>query len=95
MIQSRASFIAAALIAVAVIFWTLLQFKKERNIRTILCFVIQREDVTSFQPSNIDPIYKTAVTEAYHDGVEIKAIQVNWKIDGSVTIINDNLQINI
>jgi len=69
--------------------------KKERNIRTILCFVIQREDVTSFQPSNIDPIYKTAVTEAYHDGVEIKAIQVNWKIDGSVTIINDNLQINI
>ena len=36
MIQSRASFIAAALIAVAVIFWTLLQFKKERNIQSLI-----------------------------------------------------------
>jgi O-antigen ligase len=35
MIQSRASFIAAALIAVAVLFWTLLQFKKERNIQSL------------------------------------------------------------
>ena len=36
MIQSRASFIAAALIAVALIFWTLLQFKKERNIQSLI-----------------------------------------------------------
>ena len=36
MIQSRASFIAAALIAVAVLFWTLLQFKKERNIQSLI-----------------------------------------------------------
>ena len=35
MIQSRASFIAAVLIAVAVLFWTLLQFKKERNIQSL------------------------------------------------------------
>ncbi len=35
MIQSRASFVAAALIAVALLFWTLLQFKKERNIQSL------------------------------------------------------------
>ena len=71
------------------------EIKKERNIRTILCFVIQREDVSSFQPSNIDPIYKNAVTEAYHDGVEIKAIQIKWEIDGSANLINDDLYVNI
>lgn len=71
------------------------EIKKERNIRTILCFVIQRDDASSFQPSNIDPIYKNAVTEAYYDGVEIKAIQVKWELDGSVNLINDNVMINI
>ena len=69
--------------------------KQEKNIRTILCFVIQRDDVSSFQPSNIDLIYKNAVTEAYYKGVEIKAIQVKWEIDGSVNLINDNLLVNI
>lgn len=69
--------------------------KQERNIRTILCFVIQRDDVSSFQPSNIDPIYKEAVTSAYHNGVEIKAIQVKWEINGEANLINDNVKINI
>jgi len=36
MIQSRASFVAAALIAIALLFWTLLQFKKERNIQSLI-----------------------------------------------------------
>ena len=30
-----------------------------------MCFVIQRDDVVSFQPSNIDPIYKKAVQDAW------------------------------
>jgi DNA-binding sugar fermentation-stimulating protein len=56
------------------------QLKKENpELRTILLFVVQRKDVSSFQPSNIDPIYRDAVKEAVIAGVEIKTIVVNWK----------------
>ena len=36
MIQSRASFVASALIGVGLIFWTLLQYKKKRKIRELI-----------------------------------------------------------
>ena len=36
MIQSRASFVAAALIGIALLFWTLFQFKKEKNIQSLI-----------------------------------------------------------
>jgi len=65
------------------------------NIRTILCFVIQRDDVTSFQPSNIDPIYQSAVIKAHKNGVEIKAILIKWSLDGQALLINDDLNINL
>ena len=69
--------------------------KQEKNIRTILCFVIQRDDVSSFQPSNIDEIYKTAVIEAYNNGVEIHAIMAKWDMNGDVNLINDDVKVNI
>uniref|UniRef100_A0A6C0AUK7 Sugar fermentation stimulation protein C-terminal domain-containing protein n=1 Tax=viral metagenome TaxID=1070528 RepID=A0A6C0AUK7_9ZZZZ len=50
--------------------------------RGILCFVIQRDDANVFQPSNIDPIYKEAVYEAYEAGVEIIALQVRYTREG-------------
>ena len=50
--------------------------------RTILIFVIQRQDVKSFQASLCDPIYKSAVSRAYENGVEIIPIQVHWNNDG-------------
>ena len=46
--------------------------------RAILCYVIQRPDVTIFQPSNIDLTYKKAVQQAWLKGVEIYAIQFVW-----------------
>ena len=55
------------------------ELKKETpELRTILLFVIQRIDISSFQPSNMDPIYKDAVLEAINAGVEVKTLVVNW-----------------
>ena len=71
------------------------EIKNKNNIRTIICYVIQRNDVSSFQPSNIDEIYKNAVIEAYHNGVEVYAIMAKWELDGSVHLINDNVKVNI
>ena len=68
--------------------------KEEKNIRTILCFVIQRNDVSSFQPSIIDPIYREAVFAARDAGVEIYAVVCKWHENGSCELINDNLPIN-
>ena len=53
------------------------------NIRTIIIFVIQRQDCEYFQASNVDPIYKTALNKAYDNGVEVIPIQVHWEDDGS------------
>ena len=55
--------------------------KPER--RTILIFVIQRIDCSSFQASIIDPLYKETLNKAYDNGVEIIPIQVMWKINGN------------
>ena len=71
------------------------EIKTNKNIRTIICYVIQRDDVSSFQPSNIDEIYKTAVIEAYNNGVEIHAIMAKWEMNGDVNLINDDVKVNI
>ena len=71
------------------------EIKTNQNIRTIICYVIQRDDVSSFQPSNIDEIYKSAVIEAYNHGVEIHAIMAKWEISGDVNLINDDVKVNI
>tara|TARA_B100000424_G_scaffold123286_1_gene93471 strand:+ start:13458 stop:14288 length:831 start_codon:yes stop_codon:yes gene_type:complete len=52
------------------------------TIRTIIIFVIQRPDCTGFQGSNVDPIYKTALNKAYHNGVEVIPIQISWNMNG-------------
>lgn len=49
------------------------------DVRTILLYVIQRNDSSKFTTSVIDPIYKEAVKKASINGVEIKTIQVEWK----------------
>lgn len=69
---------------------------KEANgrVRTIMCYVIQRHDVSSFQASNVDPIYKAAFSEALKNGVEIITMQVGWGEDGTATFIRDDLPIN-
>ena len=66
---------------------------RDHNKRAILCFVIQRTDVTRFQPSIIDPVYRKAVQMAYFHGVEIMTIVVHWSEDGHCYFVKDNLPI--
>ena len=63
--------------------------------RAILCFVIQRDDASSFQTSNLDPTYKAAVKEAYENGVEINVLQLKWTMNGECYFIRNDLPINL
>jgi DNA-binding sugar fermentation-stimulating protein len=67
----------------------------QQNYRSIICYVIQRTDVASFQPSLIDPIYREAVRKAKNNGVEIITIVAQWTEEGNVYFIKDDLPINI
>jgi sugar fermentation stimulation protein A len=73
----------------------LTEIKKTTNKRAILCYVIQRTDVSSFQPSNIDPIYKQAVIEAYQNGVEIMPLVIKWCENGDCYLKCEDLRVNI
>lgn len=72
----------------------LMMLSSQNTYRTIMCYVIQREDVGSFQPSVIDAAYRSTFYEARDSGVEMHAIQFKWNEDGSATLLNDNLKIN-
>jgi len=52
--------------------------KEDPNIICALLFLIQRNDVNSFKPSSLDPIYEKAVYDAVESGVKILPICVNW-----------------
>jgi len=69
------------------------ELAKNENIRAILCFVIQRNDVTHFQTSNVDLIYKQAVLKASQNGVEITVLQVEWNKEGSCKFVSNDLPI--
>merc|ERR1711991_1150036 len=59
-----------------------------KQYRTIMCYVIQREDVSSFQPSVIDPIYRETFYSAREKRVEMRAIQFRWDKNGNSQLIN-------
>lgn len=63
--------------------------------RCILCFMVQRADAASFQPSNIDPLYRLAVKTAWKNGVEIKTVQVKWDETGKCVFVRNDLPINL
>jgi DNA-binding sugar fermentation-stimulating protein len=67
--------------------------KRESNIRCIMCYVIQRNDVDRFQISIIDPEYRQAVKCAIDAGVEIITLVVQWTREGEAYFIRDNLPI--
>ena len=68
--------------------------KQTQDIRTIMCYTIQRNDVSSFQPSFIDPIYREAFFEGVNAGVEIITLVVSWNSNGEAYFVMDNLPIN-
>lgn len=51
-----------------------------QNKRTILCFVVQRDDVDAFETSPSDPQYRDAVREAHKNGVEVIVLHVKWTV---------------
>jgi len=68
--------------------------KQTQDIRTIMCYIIQRNDVSSFQPSFIDPIYREAFFEGVNAGVEIITLVVSWNSNGEAYFVRDDLPIN-
>jgi len=69
---------------------------KEPRIRTIILFVIQREDVIAFQPSPHDPVYTEAIHNAHKNGVEIHTLQVTWNnMVNKCLFLSNNLPILI
>ena len=73
----------------------LLEIKQTTSKRSILCYVIQRTDVSSFQPSLIDQKYRNAVIEAYKNGVEILPIVIKWDYNGDCHLKCSDLKLNI
>ena len=65
------------------------------GIRTILCFVIQRYDISSFQPSVIDPFYRSAVQDAVAHGVELRTLVCRWNTSGDVHLVTEDLPISL
>ena len=65
------------------------------NTRCLMCYVIQRTDVASFQPSVIDPEYREAFYEARRNGVEIITLVVGWNRNGEAFFVRDDLPINL
>ena len=68
---------------------------KTTEMRAILCFVVQREDVALFQTSNIDPTYKAAVKQAHENGVEIMVLQLRWTEEGHCYFVRNDLPISL
>jgi DNA-binding sugar fermentation-stimulating protein len=64
-----------------------------KQIRCIMCYVIQRDDSVGFQPSEKDPYYKEAFYNAIEKGVEILIIQIKWNQLGEAEFVCDNLPI--
>ena len=69
--------------------------KRESKTRCIMCYVIQRTDVESFQPSIIDPEYRDAFYTAMNSGVEIITLVIGWTREGTAYFVKDNLKINV
>ncbi len=53
--------------------------KNDPNSECVLLFLIQRNDVDSFKPSSLDPIYQKAVYDAVEIGVKVLPICVTWE----------------
>ena len=67
--------------------------KKESKTRCIMCYVIQRTDVNRFQPSVIDPEYRSAFTHALDAGVEVITLVIKWTKDGQAHFVRDDLPV--
>lgn len=70
-----------------------LKEEKGDKLRAIICFMIQRSDISCFQASNLDMTYKKALYKAHLNGVEILPLVVEWNQLGEAYFIHKDLQI--
>ena len=71
------------------------EIRKSSATRCIMCYVIQRGDVQSFQTSYTDPEYRLAVSQAHRDGVEIITLCIDWSKTGEATFVACDLPYNV
>lgn len=72
----------------------LAEITQSQIIRPIICFVVQRTDVSSFQASLLDPTYKAAFSEAIKQGVEVIVLVVSWNASGEASFVTCDLPVN-
>ena len=70
------------------------EITQSQIIRPIICFVVQRTDVSSFQASLLDPIYKEAFNDAIKKGVEVIILVVCWNALGHANFVSCDLPVN-
>ena len=68
--------------------------KLSSSMKTYMCYVVQRTDSCSFQPSVVDQHYRKAFYEARELGVQMIVLVVQWSKDGTYKLVNTNLPIN-
>ena len=66
-----------------------LQYLAQHEYRSIMCYVIQREDAQDFQPSVIDATYREAFYQAKKNGVEMHALQFVWDEHGEANLVGE------
>ncbi len=66
----------------------LAEITQSKITRPIICFVVQRTDVSSFQASLLDPIYKAAFNDAITKGVEVIVLVVSWNACGEASFVS-------
>ena len=71
----------------------LAELKRTESYRTIMCYVVQRNDVKFFQPSMIDQHYREAFYKAQNAGVEMYAVQIGWNETGEAVLYDQLLEI--
>ena len=72
----------------------LAEITQSQIIRPIICFVVQRTDVSSFQASLLDPIYKAAFNDAIKQGVEVIVLVVLWNAEGEASFVTCDMPVN-
>jgi sugar fermentation stimulation protein A len=72
----------------------LAEISHSKIFRPIICFVIQRTDVSSFQASLLDPIYKAAFNDAISQGVEVIVLVISWNAQGEASFVTCELPVN-
>jgi DNA-binding sugar fermentation-stimulating protein len=72
----------------------LAEITQSKIIRPIICFVVQRTDVSSFQASLLDPIYKAAFNDAVKQGVKVIVLVVSWNANGEASFVTCDLPVN-